>query len=553
MQLHFRLPIFLFFTSVIIFSSCSKTNKAGRFIPKSASMAILINSESITSKLPWEEIKQNELYKSLYNDTSLDNYMKSALENPENTGIDMKKDILFFIQKDSMGGYIAVEGTIKDAAKFKHFNSNVTKGSPETEKDNIHSIGNDKITSSWDKDRFVIIIDAPQMKDANQLRKRFDSTYATPDVIVSKRSGIATAAEIFGLKENISLGKDEKFTDLVNSKGDVHFWINISSLSSEAPGMPALSLLNINRFYANSFMTGVVNFENGKINVDTRSYSGKELSDLNKKYSGSTINMDMIKRIPEKNLAALFAFSFKPEGLRELLKITGLDGFANIGAEKMGFSLDDFINANKGNLLLSLSDFKKDSTGSTHINGLFSVAVGDKKAMGKLIQAGDKIAKDKLGAEKMGMSYNMSNDYFALGTDKLTVDNYLKSQGNSNFPFIDKISGSSSVFYLNFQAMLSGMDTQLPKDSLDNISYQATVKMWDNMIITGSGFKDGAMSQHAEINLMDKATNSLKQLNNYLGILGNVQQHKKATAAKWMDDTNYQQMADSAMMQMDTR
>lgn len=49
--------------------------------------------------------------------------------------------------------------------------------------------------------------------------------------------------------------------------------------------------------------------------------------------------------------------------------------------------------------------------------------------------------------------------------------------------------------------------------------YEASLKMWDNLIATGGKFNDGGISQHVEINLVDKSTNSLKQLNNYLGTI----------------------------------
>jgi hypothetical protein len=44
--------------------------------------------------------------------------------------------------------------------------------------------------------------------------------------------------------------------------------------------------------------------------------------------------------------------------------------------------------------------------------------------------------------------------------------------------------------------------------------------MWDNILISGGQFKNGSLQQHVEINLMDKNSNSLKQLNSYLGTMG---------------------------------
>lgn len=525
MKQRFRFPSLVFIAAVIVLTSCSKTNKEGRFIPKTAAVAVIVNGKSFSAKLPWEEVKQNELFEQLYSDSSLEAYVKTALENPENTGIDTKKNLFFFVEKDSTGGYVAFEGTIKDAAKFKQFSSSVTKAT-ESEKGGIHFLSNEKITASWDKEKFVIVVDAPEMNDQNK-----------PGASSVKRDIVAVAGGIYSLSESNSLAKDEKFTTLVGSKGDVHFWMNIGALSSGNARNFSMEMLNLNKLSEGSFITGVANFENGRIDMDIRSYSGKEMTDINKKFSDAKLNTDMIKRIPSKDVAVLAAISFKPEGLREFIKLTGLEGFINLGAGQLGFTFDDFIKANKGDILFYVSDIKKDSAGKMGMNALFTASIGDKNSFGKLIAAGNKfLSKEKMGATTPVFFYNRSDNYFALGTEKLSVDKYISTANNNSFDFIDKASGSTSLFYLNFKTLMTGFNNQLTTDSLDNIVFQTTINTWENLIATGGGFKDGATTQHIEINLADKSTNSLKQLNKYLGILGSIQQQKKLKREKWMSD-----------------
>ena len=52
-------------------------------------------------------------------------------------------------------------------------------------------------------------------------------------------------------------------------------------------------------------------------------------------------------------------------------------------------------------------------------------------------------------------------------------------------------------------------------DTSDMISYNASLAMWQDIIITGGQYKDGALSGEAEINLVNKNVNSLKQLSAY--------------------------------------
>ncbi|MEI9958148.1 MAG: hypothetical protein WDM90_17995 [Ferruginibacter sp.] len=42
----------------------------------------------------------------------------------------------------------------------------------------------------------------------------------------------------------------------------------------------------------------------------------------------------------------------------------------------------------------------------------------------------------------------------------------------------------------------------------------------------GGNYEDGGLTQHIEINLMDKNTNSLKQLNQYLGLMAQLKLEK---------------------------
>ena len=63
-------------------------------------------------------------------------------------------------------------------------------------------------------------------------------------------------------------------------------------------------------------------------------------------------------------------------------------------------------------------------------------------------------------------------------------------------------------------------------DSTEKMMMDASVNMWDKMIMYGGEFKSGGLQTHTEIRLMDKTTNSMKQLNNYVGVMGAAMQKK---------------------------
>lgn len=527
MQTRFRLLSMATVAMLFILSSCSKSNKQGRYIPNNAAVAVIINGESLSAKLPWEEVKQAPWHQMLANDSSIDAFVKAALDNPDNTGIDTKKDMVFFAVKDSIGGYMVFEGLIKDEATFKKFTANLMTGASVSEKEKINIMDNGKATLSWKDGRFVFAADAPMFKE----NTRFNEDDASTNTV--DRNLFTVCQQVHSLKEDKSLAKDDKMTSLVKKKADVYFWMNTEALNTGALANPALSMLNLSKLTEGSFATGMVNFENGKIELDFKSYSGKDMTELSKKYSGSEINTEMISRIPAKDVAVFFSLNFKPEGVKEFLKLGGLDGFANMGMGFLGISVDDFVKANSGDIAFMLSDLRKDSIGAPDMNVMFTAGIGDKPSFDKLIAAGKKIGKEELrNSMDDKVFFNTDKKYFAIGNSKSNLDQFF-SGNKSKFEFLDKLSGNPSGFYMNFKSILTLAGESASRDSLDNISFQATINMWENIIATGGKFKDGGVDQHIEINLFEKNINSLKALNKYLGILAENEQKKKARYASF--------------------
>jgi hypothetical protein len=71
------------------------------------------------------------------------------------------------------------------------------------------------------------------------------------------------------------------------------------------------------------------------------------------------------------------------------------------------------------------------------------------------------------------------------------------------------------------------------KDSLALAALDASLKVWDNILLSGGEFKDGGVTQHVEINLVEKSVNSLKQLNQYAAVIGNIARQKKMENGMW--------------------
>lgn len=130
------------------------------------------------------------------------------------------------------------------------------------------------------------------------------------------------------------------------------------------------------------------------------------------------------------------------------------------------------------------------------------------------------------------------------------TDTYIAGTANTSFNFTDKISDGPFGGFVNFQYILNNMKPKATADSLDVEIYNASIKMWDNLLISGGNFKDGGITQHWEANMMNKNSNSLKQLNSYLGTMSIIQEKKKAkNNIAWMnEDVMAPATIDTAMM-----
>lgn len=527
MKIRLLPTLFTALAAMILFSACSKkTNTEGRYIPKDVFLAMVLDGESLNSKLPWEEVKTNTVFQEAYADSSLDAFAKTAMDNPENTGIDIKKDMAFFVVKDSVGGYAVFQGAVKDAAKFKSYNTAALKNATPSQKDGIDFLTSDRVTVSWNKDKFVMLTDLPEMNEMSVMGKKnpFDTTVVAPTPVVSTRNTADAAAALYKLTEDNSLAKEERFSKLVQDKADVHFWLNIEPVYKDIPMEGPMAMMNMSKLYEGARFAASANFENGKVDINMKSYAGKEMTEVYKKYSGSKISNDMTGRMPSKDVAIFFAMNFKPEGIKEFFRVAGLDGIMSMATMVFGVNMDDFVRANKGDILLSISDFTTDSLGKPTPKVLFAASKGEKASFDKLVAAGQKATQ---GQTSSGVTYNQDDKYFVIGNDKASNDAFLAGKG-SKPSFLDKINGGPIAGYINIQYIMNAMQTEAGKDSLGLEMLRSSQKFWDYATLSGGNFKDGGIEQHAEIHLMDKNTNSLKQLNKYIDELAII--HKKQRA-----------------------
>lgn len=509
----------LAFLLLITFASCKNSDTDARYLPKNAAVVIHLNGKSLTEKLPWEEIQKNEAYKMVYADSTLKDYVKDVLDNPEVTGIDISNDVFIFMEADSAGSYGAVHGRLKDAEKFSSF----LKKSPENtvgKSGELYNLRNRKSAGVWNKERFLIIVDMP---DTKGMDLQADDVMSDSAPSTGGRDLASQATKLFSIGEKESLADERKFTRLIDEKGDMHFWMNTYALYSSTPQFSAMNVMNLTKLYEGSFFTGTAIFEKGRIDGHFRSYSGKELTNIIKKYSGKGIDKEMVNKLQGDDLAMLYFMNFKPEGVKAMLDVMGMTGFANMGLAMAGLTIDDVVKGFKGDFVFGINNIGKDST-KTDADFVFAASVGNKDAFNKIVRAFDKINGLSSGGDDK-MFKETKDDLFALSNKKTVVDKYLNASPKT-MEIWSKLSGSNVGGYANFQYIMKHIPVNM-SDSGKAALYNLNLSMWQDAYMTGGKFKSGAFEQKFEINLVDKNTNSLKQLNDFFSKLAEVEKKNK--------------------------
>ena len=156
----------------------------------------------------------------------------------------------------------------------------------------------------------------------------------------------------------------------------------------------------------------------------------------------------------------------------------------------------------------------KEYVSKRDVKVLFATSVNDKAAFDKLI----KTVSDEIGDHKDQMpqiTYKIDNNWFAAGNSPDQVTKFMAGP-SAKHSFTSKLTDQSFGMYVDIQKLLKGSMGDI-KDSSEEATLNLSLNMWQDILVTAGGeLKDGAFSSYAEITLVDKSTNSLKQLNQYI-------------------------------------
>ncbi|HEX8332617.1 MAG TPA: DUF4836 family protein [Segetibacter sp.] len=552
----------LLVVAIALFSSCKNSApKQTRFIPKDAVVVATINSKSLQDKLVKSQATLENFFKTLTgnSDTALEKG-KKEWEDLKNSGIDIDENIyLSVVQKG--GGQMSMEpessvfaavGGLKDAAKFEAYlkkkdaTAQVTK-----DKDFSYAVNGDNMVA-WGKEVVIFMT-----YNETVVAPRFDS--GSNDIQVKpvqaqvKHDVKAEMAAYFNLKEDESMASIAEFRDLSGQKADGSLWVNHAGSSAMIP----VPLPKVTELTENSYSAATLNFEDGKIVMDSKTYTSKAMGEILEKHTGSAVNLDMVRNYPSNNVNAFFVASFNPEFINGVVRFLEVGGFVDqFLTRTMGanYTLQDVLKAVKGDVALVVSDmnFKTfprnvDSTSDSpaqafNMSGtkiLLNMPVGDKAQMNKLF---DKLVEQqmvvKVGNEyklspvlsKMGYHLSVDEKNVLVASDSMLVSQYRSGTAKSNIDqnLLDGFKGKSSAGFVDLERIMNTM----PPDSSSAESLAIAKNTFKNIRGYTENFNGKHIEGHFEVNMTDNKENSLTSLLKFMAAAGSSMQKHRVTAPR---------------------
>jgi hypothetical protein len=490
--------------------SCKKGGKTGLLVPKEAAVVFYFNSGSLSSKLSWEEIKKSEWFQQASRETS-DSFARKMLQDPSLSGVNTEKGFCFFLAGRGRGGYASFQGDIKDQAAFEEMVKHSEKSSATPEKSGDLTIlrMNDAVLT-WNKSKFVFVADAPFSMNMNG-SKRFPED-----------SLVEFAKNIYKLKGKDLLDSDSKFADLIQSKGDMHLWLNAGNLYSNMT-MGIMDMMKMNVLMEGNISTGTLSFDDGKITLNGKQYYGKELTKLINKYSSKGAGSELTGRLPNGDVLAAGVYSYPVGAITEMIKLIGADGLANAFLGQKGLSLDDIGKAFKGDLAFAVTDVvsrvdtvkyeyegktSSYTTNKSEPQYVFGMAIDDQKSFDKIYN----VFSEDLNKMPSGMAdIKTEKGWLTVSNTPALTSGFLA--GNNKPAYADKISGHTLGVFFNLQKFMSLIDSEM-RDSASSKVLQLSKETWQDVTMYAD-YKGGTGSYQFDVNLINKGTNSLKQLNQY--------------------------------------
>ena len=537
----------LAFVSIILLASCKKSFPPQlTFIPKNATLVAAINADQLKDKLVKSQASLQKIISNLSgkNDTALE-AGKKEWEALKKSGIDLEKNMyVWVVQKGEAGAAGSSMGNNISAAVASIKSSNdlaayikSKDATLEVKKDknfNYVTKGGDKMIAWNDKSVVAMIYNKSYSggMEYDSVTGNYNMKAPADTNITNELMAEMTAS--FTRVQGESIASIKEYTNLAAEKTDLSFWVNPSN---SIDGIP-FPLPKIKELVEGNYTAVTLNFENGKMMVNSKSYAGKALAGILKKYSGPQVNLDLVKRYPAADVNGFMVFAFDPQifsGIVKYMEVGALvDGYIT---KFMGtnYTLEQALKAFKGDIAVVVSGIGMSKDDTLNPMGvrpmsmpvaklIFTMPVGDTMQMHKIM---DRLAFMKV-LEKTNRGYELSgpsgfgftgladNESITIASDNQLLQAYKSKSSVATNLDLKPYYGKSAAAYFNIASVLNSLSSQKQGDSTFSTMLNNAKATFKDVQAHSENFKGDAIAGHFELRFVNEKENSLVSFLSFL-------------------------------------
>ena len=557
-----RLLTAIMLIATITMVACKKSaTKQAQYLPKDASVVLGFDGGSIEKKVKDDALSLDKFFSTITGDNKEVNEMQEKLKTFKNAGVDFKSPIYlaFRARNGNTNDYdVTLTAALKNVTEFEQLIKKEMKEVTVQKVDDISYIqqgtGDNSVIVGWNKD--VVIAYNNHKPNTYDYPNSDTATMSAPpskENTTSDKSGALDALKkIFKQSEDESLMAIPEFKTLLAEKSDAVLWLNMSGFNTMAMQMPKMKSL-----LENNYLAAAVNFNNGEVVVDGKSYASEELGEIYKKYAGSVVDLNLLQHYPTANLDGLMMISFKPAMIGDFVKVLGMEGLVNAGLMQAGVNLNDVLNLFKGDIAAAFSDFTIEEKPSPYdpnymekkpkVKWLVAIPLGSKEAVDKIMNIGiqqQKIRKEGNRYFPIGMppndnfAFSIDDKQIIVGSDSILIQQYMSGTGKITMPSAleSTVKNKCAAIYVDINKILTGIPSLLVHEPASIAVLEKSKGVFKDMTMTADNY-DGTCFKHKwTLRLNDSKENSIVQLYKYAQALIEIE-FKKATTYNMQTDS----------------
>jgi hypothetical protein len=534
--------------ATMLLAACGKKAPAhAKYIPKSVSSVISVDVNSMLAKLQSDSLSVEGILEAMKDTTSGDDINKAIgyYTQLKDAGINWDSKVYIAMNAlpsltKNIGATIQVVAAMKDEAKLEAFLKKQPNMKAIEKGDGYkYSVDGDVIIA-WNSDVFVALMGTNNNSFGDVNSDEENANLAKPKTI--ETGTVAQLNKIFKIKNAESITSIKGFNNAEQKKADITLFsqTNLEGVS----GMAFAFLPKVKDLVDGAYSASYINFENGKVAMESNGVVNDKMGALLKKYAGPEVDLDMIKNFPSQNVDGVVAFSFNPALIPAFVKETGLDALLGLGLAQTGMGIDDFEKVFKGDFAVVVSDFALERTATKILGGsetidikapkvklIMTAKIGDKVAYNKLINLGIQkgmiirngnrlLLKDDGNAQVSGMAISDADNVLTIASDSATLNAYLsKSQkiGLSS-EVVAKLKGNAMGSYVDIEKIMGGFNPTI-FDSTDTEAKEMLAlakNTFKNVWFTTANLKGNSINASGELVMADAKKNSLAQMARFM-------------------------------------